>query len=342
MATEPKITIRDIAKTARVSVATISRALSSNKCHLVKPQTAQRVAEVVNKYHFIPNISARNLASLKTNTIGFAIPFYPGVFRNEYFSLLLSGIFRAMENSDYNFKLLVIKKMLDEKELDIFIRSNYLAGLLISNFSLIGPSQIAVAKLPIPVVLVNEKPSHPQLNYVTATNLKGGYEATRYLLSLGHQKIAIFRGNPGSGDDQARFEGFKKALRESNIVPRQDWILIGDFTELGGYKCGMQLLLMQERTTAVFCANDSMAVGLYRALKELNLECPKDISCVGYDNSQLSAYLTPPLSTVAQLVEEMGYHATQWMLEKFSGKTNTSLQEELETSLLIRKSARKI
>ena len=338
----PRVTIRDIAKETRVSVATISRALSSDKYHLVKPQTAQRVAEVVKKYHFVPNISARNLASLKTNTVGLAIPFYPGVFQNEYFSLLLSGIFRGMENSDYNFKLLAIKKRLDEKELDIFIRSNYLAGLLISNFSLIGPSEVAIARLQIPLILVNEKPNHPQLNYVTGTNLKGGYEATRYLISLGHQKVAIFRGNPESGDDQTRFEGFKKAMRESKIPLKKEWVLVGDFIESGGYRCGMQLLLMRERPTAVFCANDSMAIGLYRALKELNLECPKDISCVGYDNSQLSAYLDPPHSTVAQPVEEMGYRATKWMLEQLSGEMDTPLREKLETSLIVRKSVRKI
>ncbi len=174
-------------------------------------------------------------------------------------------------------------------------------------------------------------------NYVIVDNELGGYMAVNYLISLGHRKIAYLSGPWDTWPNIRRFEGYKRALEEIGISIDKRYIFNGDFTLDTAYSIGTKILMMKERPTTVFCANDLSAIGLLEACMELEVKVPEEMSIIGFDDIPLSSFRTIQLTTVSQSIYDQGALAGKILLEKLQNEDNTPTQLTLPPKLVIRK-----
>lgn len=335
-----KHTIKTLAKLINVSSATISRALSPETAKQLKPETYQKVMDIIEKTGFVPNESARNLREKKYNTIGLITPYFEKMFQADFYSQVLTGIFEEIENSKFDFRFIPAREKLNNYEFNHLIQKNQLAGIIIHSWNIILESFKIIQNIKIPLIVLNEEIKNSKINTVFCDNFEGGYQATKYLITMGHKKIAIIQGNPHLYDNKERFRGFMKAMNEHRLNIPDNYIYYGDYIETKAYECGKKLLLLKNRPTAVFCFNDEMALGFYQAINEFGLQCPNDISCIGYDNSRLSKYITPPLTTISQPMQEISKAATNLLIKNINN-SKTKEQIYFPTSLIIRNSVLK-
>jgi LacI family transcriptional regulator len=172
---------------------------------------------------------------------------------------------------------------------------------------------------------------------VRVDNEHGGYMATKHLIDLGHRKIAYISGPKISHDNEMRFEGYKRALEEHGIPYEAKWNIFGHFTREGGYHATKTLIVQGDLPTAIFFANDEMAVGGMKALEEKGIEVPKEISIIGFDDIQITEYVNPPLTTVRQPKYEMGTLAAHLLFQSME-QPLAQRDYKLPTELIIRKS----
>jgi len=333
-----KPTIRELAKKLKVSTATISRALSPKTAHLLKPATLEKVMKLVEETGFAPNQAARNLREGKRNTLGLMVPFFEGMFEADYYPQLLAGIFKAIQNSEYDFRFIPVQKELAAFEFQTIVERNQLGGLLIHDPNFILSNMKVLENVTLPVIVLNQKaPPIENVTAVYADNFNGGYQAGLYLVRLGHKKIALVEGNPNAFDNRERKKGFLKALKENQIPLKKQDQHTGDYIESGGYECGKKMFMPTDRASAVFCLNDEMALGVYRALDDFKLSCPRDISIVGYDDQRICSYLNPPLTSVRQPTRELGFEAATALINR-SLEQSVSKDIKLPITLTIRES----
>lgn len=194
----------------------------------------------------------------------------------------------------------------------------------------------------IPYVIFDPSGDPTESRYsVQADNWSGGIIATRHLLALGHRDIAIINGPDEMMCSRARFDGYCAALKEQDIVPPDHYITEGDYTMTGGYAQAIELLQLPKRPTAIFAGSDLQAMGVYEAARQLGLRIPEDVSVVGFDDVQTSAYLGPALTTVRQPLQDMACAATQLILEA----ADNAISEKhiiLPTNLVVRNSTQKV
>jgi len=151
---------------------------------------------------------------------------------------------------------------------------------------------------------------------VVTDNFGAAYEATRHLIALGHQRMAIITGRLGLSNGRDRLEGFRRALQEANLPLREDYLQHGDFQVEGGYRSGLKLMQLAEPPTAIFSCNNKMTLGLMGALRELRIPCPERVSVLGFDDFDWAANFSPRLTTVAQPTYEMGKRAMEILVRK--------------------------
>lgn len=311
--TMPKVTIQDIAKAANVSKSTVSRVL--NGTATVAPAKKQAVLEATDRLGFKPNQMAQNLARGRSMTIGVLTQ----LIGSPFYDTVAQGVIAGLSGTGYS-PIFVDGQWQQDEEL-VGIRA--LLGRQVDGLVLIGGDVSAddITELcgDLPTVVVARQLPGDQHNCVYMDNVDGGYQATKHLIEHGHRDIAIICGLAHHPDAVDRLSGYKQALGEADMAPRDELILSGDFSADSGIRAVEQLYEDGTRFSAIFASNDIMAFGARLQLSRLGLEVPGDVSLVGFDDQMESAYMTPPLTTVHQPAREMGAEATKAVLAVIGG-----------------------
>ena len=309
-----KMTIRDIARLAGVSKATVSRVL--NKKPDVNPATRERILRLMEEWAFVPSITASRLAGGRSRVIGILIPSltWPAIPE------IMRGVSEVVEQSPYELLLYSItheedRTKKDQRDIIDRILATKLAAGLLAIFP--GQSVEHLTRLHeqgFPIVMIDDQTRRTGIPWVGAGNRMGSYAATRYLLRLGHRRIAHIQGPSKFLVSHERYQGYCEALQEAGIPLDSTLVLEGDFMPQGGRSCAAKLLAMEDRPTAIFAANDLMAYGVLSATEEKGLRVPEDLSLIGFDDIPLSAHTRPALTTVRQPFNSIGRHAIELLL----------------------------
>jgi LacI family transcriptional regulator len=330
-------TIRDIARLAGVSVATVSKVLNNKPT--VKPKLVQQVKQAVEALDYHPDQGARSLRVRHTFTAGMIV----ADVTNPFFTEVIRGIEQEAEVNGYS---LILCDTNEDEELE----KHYLTTLFSQRVDgvLLIPTSPRLAlerhiQRRFPIVLIDRIPLDYTGAAVMTDNVAAAFEGTRHLIELGHRKIAIITGRLNLSNGLDRLEGFRKALEESHIALRDEFLQQGDFQSESGYQCTLKLMGLPEPPTAIFSCNNNMTLGLMRALGELRRQCPQDVSVLGFDDFEWSANFIPRLSTIAQPTYEMGKQAMQMLLRKLAARSSG---EEVvsgtgETPLMLKAELRK-
>lgn len=304
-------TIKDVAKKANVSIATVSRILNDQPGYSLK--TKKKVLQVIEELGYHPNAVARGLINKKTHTIGVLFPYLSGSLVTD----LLRGIEKAASAHDSSVivchtesdaeKTMKYLQLLAEKRVD---------GIIYTSEVLHEDHFEFIEKIKVPLVLLSTK-SEMQIPYVKVDDFQAAYSATEYLIQNGHQSIGMISGRK---EDiiagKPRIDGFIKALQNNNLhVDDDNIILTGGFSFIDGQTGLVKLLNQKPDITAIFAASDEIAVGAISAAYQLGLKVPDDLSIIGYDNINLATMSVPPLTTIHQPFIEMGEIAGNMLMD---------------------------
>lgn len=326
-------TIFDIANESGFSYSTVSRTL--NDFEFVKPSTREKVLQVAKELGYVPNQQARSLAGGRSNLIGVLVP----TLSNGYVSEIIRGIDEELTTSNYNLILYTTHRHRGKESAYVATIMNGGAdGLLLVVPSISTPYLDALRDHNFPYVLVDQFDKTERSLGVNATNRQGAYEATQYLIELGHREIGFIAGLRNLASAIERIEGYKTAHKEHDIPIRDEYITQGDFQEGGGYEATQQLLALPSRPTAIFASNDLSAFGAMEAIREQGLRIPEDVSIVGFDDIPQASVTYPKLTTVRQPLVQMGRGAVSMLLEHLEYPSDEIHHVTLETQLIVRDS----
>lgn len=320
------VTLRDVAKKAGLSIATVSRVL--NGYDQVSEETRRKVQSAVEELGYEPPHRRRGAAA---GTVAIVMPNINSFFFTE--------ILRGAEFVAYQRGYTVTLYTTDERSLQAIndrLRQGEYAGLVLVTT---GPEQFNTAMKGRPVVVVDYGSEGSTFPHVTVDNLRAGYAATRCLLEAGHREIGLITGPLNLQSAQDRVRGFRLALDEAGINYPKAWVRESDFTAQGGYDAAQSIWGESLAVpTALFCCNDWMAIGAMRALGERGLKVPRDVALVGFDNQPVSEVVTPALTTVAQPMFELGETALKVLLRLVGGENLETNRIVLETQVVRRHS----
>ena len=326
--------IKEVAEKAGVSISTVSRAISGKV--LVDPETKKRVFQAVQELNYQPNALAKGLKEGSSKTIGLVIP----NIRNLIFPAAIKGITDVAKANGYT---VVLCNTDDDPETEKFytenLRQRLVDGLIFSTATReSAPYIMNLKQTGYPVVLFLR--GLPEaIDAVVVDNLKGGYDATRFLIQRGYRKIALINGTLSLELYRKRYSGYRAALAIAGI-PFDPELVIHETTGWeDGYRAFKEIRQRGCNPDAIFATSDPKALGVIKALKEMNLRVPQDVAVMGYDNLELSELMDPPLTTMAQPFYEAGVKAAQRLVKLIHNKQG--LQPELkllEAELLVRQS----
>jgi LacI family transcriptional regulator len=334
-AVEPggRVTIRDVAAQAGVSVATVSKVINGR--YGVAAATNARVQEVIDQLGYEASLVAQSLRNHRTNVIGILVADI------EPFSAeLLKGAAEAIRGS--GFELVVYSAGGLAREHDGWERRylSRLAGTLIDGAVLVTPT-VVEARYRAPIVAVDPHTGPSDLPTIDSDNLHGGRLATEHLLELGHRRIGLLAGRPDLESARLREAGYRAALADAGIPVDDALVVRGDFNPAVSRDAARSLLTLPDRPTAVFAANDWSAFALMEVAADLGLQVPEDVSVIGFDNIPESALAHPALTTVHQPIQEMGRRAVELLVRLIDGDPDAAAAPTrltLPTSLVVRRS----
>lgn len=330
-------TIIDVAKMAGVSKTTVSRYLNAQSQGHMSDETQKRIKDAIEELNYTPNNAARSLKGKSTKVIGLIL----NDLTNSFFLQMVQGIEAELHDSGYN--ILMCDANLDpKKEIECLkmLEQRKIDGILIVGVNL-PVEHLKSISIDVPVVLLERNSGNSKFDSVTIDNYHGAYAAIEYLIQGGYQKIAHIQGVQASMMAQERKNAYLDCLSEHGYSRRDDYIVDGNYKLEGGYEAMEFLMNIEDRPDAVFCANDTSAIGAMRFLIENGYNVPRDIAIVGYDDIPVSLLVTPPLTTVRQPVLELAKIATRVLLERIQNKNMDSNKKEeivLKSELVIRQS----
>jgi LacI family transcriptional regulator len=329
------VTIMDVAREAGVSYATVSRVVN-NKNSIVREKRA-RVLAAMQRLGYVPNLQARKLAGGRSQVVGLVLH---DVWTSYAFEIL-RGIDAELAAAEYDLMLYTSRQRAATE-------SAYVASLtqgLAEGLLLLLPRDLdayieRLRQRHFPCVLIDHAGIAGEGPAVGATNYKGSFDATSYLLNLGHCRIGFITGNMQLGAARDRLAGYQAALAERNLPLDPDLVVEGDFFQPRAHDAAVQLLSGASRPpTAIFASNDVSAFGVIEAASELGLRIPLDLSVVGFDDIPQAAFTNPPLTTVRQPLEEMGRIAARLLLALMLNPDEPPVRVELPTQLIVRTSS---
>lgn len=322
------MTLKELATQLNISTTTASRVLTGQeKKYRISETTAERVRAMAAKHDFAPNQIARNLRLQKTNTIGLIIP----DISNPFFANLARSVEEELRGRGKLVLLCDTKDDLDiEKESIDLLLARKVDGLLVAP---IGAKQGHLSKNPkVPLVLIDRYFEESELPYVSTDNYAGAYQATSYLISKGHRCIACIQGLPHTSVNENRIKGFEQAIYDNASDDLHTYILGHDYSLENGYESTRILLQKEHRPTALFALNNQIALGAMKALNEVGLAIPEDVSLLAFDEQPYFELLSPPLTAIKQPMKEIGRVAVEALLQFMEGKV---VQSQLLPPLLI-------
>jgi LacI family transcriptional regulator len=324
----PRITIRDVAARAGVSVATVSKVINSR--YGVAAGTSARVQAVIDELGYEASLVAQSLRNHHTNVIGILV-----ADLEPFSAELLKGAADAIRGSGFE---MVVYSAGGHASDRVGWERRYLSrlsGTLIDGAVLVTPTVVDV-NYGAPIVAIDPHTGQSDLPTIDSDNLRGGQLATAHLLDLGHRRIAMLTGRPDLQSSQLREQGYRQALSAAGVQPKEELIRVGDYDPQISAEQARRLLTAPEPPTAIFAANDVSAIAAIEAAAELGLQVPRDLSVVGFDNIPESALCTPPLTTVSQPIRQMGERAIELLLRLIRGEPADVTHITLATSLVVR------
>jgi len=319
------VTIKEVAAEAGVSVATISRVFNGKGP--VRESTSRRVMETAQALHYAPHGVARSLSMRRTHTVGLLLPDLHG----EFFSEVIRGIDGEARRS--GFHLLVSGFHSDQQEMAAVLRAmrGRVDGLIVMSPD--REAAVLCAHLPagLPVVLLNNLSGTART--IAIDNYGGAVAMVKHLIGIGHQRIAFIKGPQQNADAGERLRGYRDAIGTDTPLE-----VDGDFSEEAGYRAAVDLLPLERRPSAIFAANDAMAIGALSALRDARVAVPDDIALCGFDDIPISRYVTPRLTTVNVAIAELGRRAFELLERRLQDGEEDNQREILPTTLVIRES----
>lgn len=305
--------IIDVAAKAGVSPATVSRVL--NQANGVTSKTRDKVMKAVDELNYHPNAAAKNLRQQKTMNIGVIAQ----DINNAYFTEIIKGI----ENMAYAQKYRVFicdaeNQPEKEREYVTMLMDRTMDGVIMITPQLSDEDICEVANKGYFIAVIGRNIDHPRIPCIYTDNVKFSRQVMEHLLACGHRDIVFLNGYPEAIDSYERLEGYLKALKDNQIPFRPELVENGDFNENGGYEAMKRLFDKKIPFSAVFAANDEMALGVYQACAERGISIPDQLAVVGVDNNRISKYVTPPLSTVNQPKYTMGAIIVERLIDQMN------------------------
>ena len=330
-----RVVIKDVAAAAGVSVTTVSHILNDVEGKRISPDTRQRVLEAAGRLGYAPNGLARGLRLRRSNTIGFVsdhiatTPFAGKIILGAQAAAAEQGMFLLMLNTGGDHEL-------EQREIEMLLQRQ-VDGVLYATMShRVVPVPDGLRR--VPTVLLDAQPDDLSVPSVVPDEVLGGYAAVRELIDHGHRRIGFVTDTEDIPATHGRLEGYRRALAEADIPFDQGLVTAETCDTPGGHLAGRRLLEHHDRPTALFCFNDRMAMGAYRAAAELDLSIPQDLSVVGFDNQELICEgLVPPLTTVELPHYEMGARATALLLSMAGAGPEGPVEPELLPCPLVRR-----
>ena len=325
-------TIKEIASKAKVSIATVSRALNNDS--RVAEETQKKIQDLAVQLNYRPNVLARNFVKKKSNILGMILP----EISDEFFTEIIKGVDEiTYKNGYYTIVVSSHKYESLEEEIITFIHNGLFSGLILLLSDLRPELESVLIESHIPVVLINSNPKVKNFDTIAIDNYEGSYEMTRHLIKKkGYTRLGHITGPAQNDDALLRQEGFINACSKYNVKYS---IEQGNFTRESGYE-GCKLLMNSKKDLQViFAANDMMAIGCYDFIKEQGLKIPGDIGVVGFDDIFVSQYLTPPLTTVRARIEEIGKNAADILIKRITEEIpSAKLTIKASSELIVRNS----
>ncbi len=333
------VTIKDVAKAAGVDPSTVSRVIAGHP--RISGKTKEKVLMVMAELEYHPNAIARSLANRSTRTIGVVMPSeMEQVFVNPFFTEVMRGIGVSAFKRGYYVLLSTwgggedeykaTQRLVDEKRVD---------GLILLT-SRVGDKTIeSLKKKRFPFVVVGKPAKMEDVSWVDNDNVEAGYAAADYLARQGHTKIGFIGGAFSYVFICERFKGYKKALDANGLVFRKEHLGVDELLEDGGRRAMEKLLQASDRPTAVVTADDLMAFGAVRCIKEAGMRVPEDIAVIGFNDTPLARYMDPPISSVEIFVFDLGYHAGEVLIDQLEGSDGHKKHIMIPTRLVLRQSS---
>lgn len=332
-----KITIKQVAKLAGVSTATVSMIVNKNDDR-ISQTTREKVLSVIEECGYIPNRVASSMITKKTKAIGLIIPditnpFFPKLARGVEDFVNKEGYTLILCNSDNNIeKEDLYVEMLQEKRVD---------GIIFTASSARTKVSSSLNKLDIPIITVDRDIKELKVKgRVSVDNEQGAFEAVRYLISRGYENILHLSGPMLSKTAKDRYKGYLRAYKESEIEVPSNHLFEGNYSIDSGYSNALTVLKSNITFDSFFCGNDLIAIGAIKVLKDKHFNIPDDVGVVGYDDINMATIISPALTTVRQPVYEMGYNAADLLIKIIKGEEIFQLKCVLDTKLMIRDSTR--
>ncbi|WP_082555053.1 LacI family DNA-binding transcriptional regulator [Devosia sp. Root635] len=328
-------TIQDVARFANVSTATVSRALSSPE--RVSEQTRARISEAVRVTGYTPNQSARSLRQRTARTILVALP----DIGNSFFSVILDAVEREAASRGYGVLVANRFPRMDSglRMRDYFL-SNRVDGLLLLDGS-VDLEQLMMLTgdpTPVPLIVACEEIPNAPFHTVKTDNGYAAERATRHLIDLGHRRIGHIRGPDGNVLTGEREQGYARAMQAAGLDICPEWLLPGGFEMEVGRAAAGRFIAIADRPTAIFAANDESAIGFISGLRQHGLDCPGDVSVVGFDDLVLAAHVWPPLTTMRQPRAALGRIAAGALIDLIEGerRSRVPMHMVLSSEMIVR------
>jgi LacI family purine nucleotide synthesis repressor len=323
-------TIKDIAKEAGVSISTVSNAL--NDMGNVGEETKNRIIQISKEMNYVPNLNAKLLRNRKTRNIGLFLPNVIG----QFYYFLIQSMYSVCQREKYSLQIFVCNFERGEK-LTTNILSSNIDGAVILHDGFQESELELLKNKPMPFVFLDRNVSDDNISSVLVDNEQGIVRAVDYLISTKHKRIAFMMGNENY-DGIIRFEAFKQAMSKYDIKYDENLVLQGYFEEAAAYNAiRAAFSYRMEIPDAILCENDEMARGCIKALNDLNIRVPEDVSIIGFDDTDVAKYCNPPLTTIHSPINEMGEKAVKEIIRLLE-KGEIGTVSVLDTKLIIRDS----
>jgi len=330
-------TIRDVARKAKVSVATVSRVLNSSS--QVRNKTREKVLKAMEQCHYVYNAIAGSLSARKTTMLGVVVP----TITNPIFATVTKGIqdYAAQNgysillgNTDYNEE--------NEGQLINLFQEKRTAGVIFNGPWRSAPLILRMKGTNLPFVITWQKVKDKDVSFVAFDNFRSAYRSVEYLIGLGHRRIAMVAGKFSVSERALlRWRAYRKCLGDHDLAYDPKMVLQKGYSFSEGKQAMAYLLDLPSPPSAVFCGNDVLAIGAMVAAKERGLRIPEELSVSGFDDMEISAFYDPPLTTVSVPAYEMGRMAAKILIENLQGETRGPQRYVLEANLIVRGSTAK-
>lgn len=316
-----KITLKDIADKAGVSMMTVSNVING-KSSRVSAQTAEKVNKIIRECGYVPNLSARSLTRKTSNIIGVIISVETqeeNYLENPYVSTMIGIIERELGKNGY---YMMVRSVTKETDVSQFLKNWNVDGMIFLYPDFLEYAKNFIAKPPCPFVIFDRQIQAPNLINVCSNDRKGLYLSTKYMINRGHSHIAFAADYKDNLVLTERFLGYRQALEECGIPFREDYVLSCPPSYEGGLAAGKRIASMSNSISAVATTADICAIGVMEGARLGGLRIPVDLSIVGYDNLNLCQFTTPKLTSVSQNIAKKAQVATQLLLEKILSQTD--------------------